>query len=73
MSYYIVSYYRTRNWIDKKYVKSELGCTDAIRKTKLKDILEVTEITKEEYEAYKTQQKQEKQQRKLLEQSMFVQ
>ena len=49
MQYYEISYYRTRNWIDKKYVKSELGSSDAICKTKLKQIHNVEEITEERY------------------------
>ena len=49
MNYYEISYYRTYNWIDKKYVKSELGSSDAICKTKLKQIHNVEEITEERY------------------------
>lgn len=54
MKYYEIAYYKHRNWIDKKYVSSELGATDAIRKTGLKNsIVEVTEITKEQFDKYR--------------------
>jgi len=64
MYYFEISYYKSYHWIDKKYVKTELGSTDAIRKTKLKNILEVTEITEEQYKEYKAKQKALKQAKK---------
>ena len=58
MQYWEIAYYRSYNWVDKKYVSSELGSTDAIRKTKLKSIIDVTEITKEQFKEYKQKQKE---------------
>ena len=55
MKYYRINYIRTRNWIDYKVVKTEIGESDAIRKTKLNPsrITEVFEITHEEFETYR--------------------
>ena len=73
MQYYEISYYRTYNWIDKKYVKSELGSSDAICKTKLKQIHNVEEITEERYNEMKKKQKAQRLEKKQAQQSAFVQ
>jgi len=74
MKYYRVNYYRNRNWIDYKVVKSELGSTDAIRKTKLSysRISEVSEITEEEFKEYKKKQKERREREKERKNNMFV-
>jgi hypothetical protein len=50
MEYYEIAYYRTHNWIDKRYVCSELGVGHAIMKSRVKRPIEVAEISKERYE-----------------------
>ena len=73
MKYYEISYYRTRNWIDKKYVKSELGVTDAICKTKLKkSITDVIEITEEQYIEYSKSKIQSDNRRKEIKNSFIL-
>ena len=64
MKFYEISFYRNRNWIDKKYVKSELGSSDAIAKTRLKKIVDVQEISEEEYLAGVNRSKEAAQKRK---------
>lgn len=68
MKYYRINYRRTYYWIDYKLVKTELGETSAIQKTRLKpsSITEVIEITKEEYESYKKKQKKQKEAEKTV-------
>ena len=61
MHYYEISYYRSYNWTDKKYVKSELGSTDAIRKTKLNNITDCVEITEDQCNEYRRIQIERKQ------------
>lgn len=75
MQYFEISYYKSYHWIDKKYVKSELGVTDAITKTRLKfnSISDVTEITEEQYKEYKAKQKAYKEAKKAREAENFVQ
>ena len=48
MKYWRISYYRTHNWIDAKYIKDECA-QGAINKAKVKNIVDVEEISKEEY------------------------
>jgi hypothetical protein len=73
MKYFEISYRRTYYWIDKKYVKSELGVTDAVRKTRLKEITNVVEITEEQYKEYKAKQKALKEAKKEREKENFIQ
>lgn len=54
MNYYEIVYRKSYYCIGKKYVKSEYGATDAIRKTGLnKSIIDVVEITKEQFDEYR--------------------
>lgn len=62
MKYYEIAYYRTYNWIDKRYIK--MDCGDPLNKVRLKHIVEVTEITKEEYEKYSAARKAREAKRK---------
>ena len=48
MKHWRISYYRTNNWIDAKYIKDECA-QGAINKAKVKNIVDVEEISKEEY------------------------
>ena len=50
MKYWRINYYRTRNWIDTKYIKDEYA-QGAIDKARVKNIVDVQEITEEEYKA----------------------
>ena len=50
MKYWRISYYRTRNWIHVKYIKAE-HAEGAIKKARVKDIIDVKEISEEEYKA----------------------
>ena len=50
MKYWRISYYRTRNWIDTKYIKNE-SAQGAIDKARVKNIVDMQEITEEEYKA----------------------
>lgn len=50
MKYWRISYYRTHNWIDTKYIKDEY-VQGAIDKARVKSIVDVQEITEEEYKA----------------------
>lgn len=74
MQYFEISYRRTYYWVDKKYIKTELGVTDAIRKTKLKNsITDVVEITEEQYNEYRAKQKALKEAKKAREAESFIQ
>lgn len=75
MAYWRINYCRTRNWTDYKVVESELGATDAMRKTKLKPdrITEVFELTREEYETYKQKQKERKEREAEARKNAFIQ
>jgi len=50
MKYWRIDYYRTRNWIHAKYIKDECA-QGAIKKARVKNIVDVQEISEEEYEA----------------------
>jgi hypothetical protein len=50
MKYWKISYYKTRNWIDTKYIKDEYA-QGAINKARVKNIIDVEEISEEEYKA----------------------
>ena len=50
MKYWRISYYKTRSWIDKKYIKSE-DAQGAINKARVKNIVDVEEISEKEYKA----------------------
>ena len=50
MKYWRISYYRTHNWIDTKYIKDE-HAQGAIAKARVKYIVDVEEISEEEYKA----------------------
>jgi cytochrome c oxidase assembly factor CtaG len=73
MQYFEISYYRSYNWIDKKYVKSEIGATAAIRKTKLKNIVDCVEITEEQYNEYRRIQKERKEDMEAARKAGFIQ
>jgi len=50
MKYWRIDYYRTRNWIDTMYIKDK--CVQgAIKKARVKNIVDVQEISEEEYKA----------------------
>ena len=50
MKYWRIDYYRTRNWINTKYVKDK-SAQEAIKKARVKNIVDVQEATEEEYKA----------------------
>ena len=50
MKYWRISYYRTHNWIDTKYIKAKCA-QGAIKKARAKNIVDVKEISEEEYKA----------------------
>ena len=50
MKYWEISYYKTHNWIDKKYIKDEYA-QGAINKARVKNIVDVQETTEEYYKA----------------------
>lgn len=50
MKYWRIEYYRTRNWIHVKYIKDKCA-QGAIKKARVKNIIDVQEITKNEYRA----------------------
>ena len=50
MKYWEISYYKTHNWIDTKYIKDEYA-QGAINKVRVKNIVDVQETTEEEYKA----------------------
>ena len=52
MKYWRISYYRTHNWIDAKYIKDEYA-QGAINKARVKNIVDIEEISEEEYEKRK--------------------
>lgn len=51
MNYFEIVYYRSRNWIDKKYVQSEWGGSSVAMQSKLKNIIDIIEITEQDYRA----------------------
>jgi len=64
MQYFEISYYRSYHWVDKKYVKTELGVTDAIQKSRLKKtITNIEEVTEQRYLEIKEKQKRLKQEK----------
>jgi hypothetical protein len=63
MKYWRIEYYRTRNWIDAKYIKDEYA-QGAINKARVKDIVDVQEITEEDYKDGLAQRKAAAQARK---------
>lgn len=62
MSYYEVKYRASYYCIKTKYVKAELGVTDAIRKTRLKynKVISVKEIDEKEYKLIKVRERENK-------------
>jgi hypothetical protein len=50
LKYWKISYYKTRNWINTKYIKDEYA-QGAINKARTKNIVDVEEISEEEYKA----------------------
>jgi len=48
LKYWKISYYKTRNWINAKYIKDECA-QGAINKAKVKNIIDVQEISEKEY------------------------
>ncbi len=50
MKYWRIDYYRTRNWIYVKYIKDKCA-QGAIKKARVKNIIDVQEITENEYRA----------------------
>ena len=51
MKYWIIDYYRTRNLIDTKYIKDKCA-QGAIKKARVKHIIDVQETTEEDYLTY---------------------
>lgn len=56
MKYWRISYYKTHNWIHIKYIKDKCA-QGAIKKARVKHIVDVQEITEEEYQAELAKQK----------------
>jgi hypothetical protein len=52
MKYWKISYYRTHNWIDTKFIKDDCA-QGAINKARVKNIVDIEEISEEEYKAGK--------------------
>ena len=50
MKYWRIDYYKTRNFIATKYIKDECS-QGAIKKARVKHIIDVQEITEEDYKA----------------------
>lgn len=50
MKYWRIDYYRTRNWIHVKYIKDKCA-QGAIKKARVKHIVDVQEIPESEYRA----------------------
>ena len=50
MKYWRIDYYRTKNWINTKYVKDK-SAQKAIKKARVKNIVDVREITENDYKA----------------------
>lgn len=50
MKYWRIEYYRTRNWIYVKYIKDKCA-QGAIKKARVKNIIDVQEIPEREYRA----------------------
>ena len=65
MQYWRIDYYRTRNWIDTKYIKDE-SAQGAIKKARVKNIVDVEEISEEEYKAELARRKAAAQAKKTL-------
>lgn len=57
MKYWKISYYRTRNWIHTKYIKDKYA-QGAIKKARVKNIVDIVEISEEEYLRMKGEKKQ---------------
>lgn len=55
MKYWKISYYKTRNWINTKFIKDECA-QGAINKARVKNIVDVEEISEEEYDGHKLRQ-----------------
>ncbi len=65
MKYWQIDYYRTRNLIAKKYIKDE-SAQGAIKKARVKNIVDVQEVTEEEYKAELARRKAVTQAKKAL-------
>jgi hypothetical protein len=65
MKYWRIDYYRTRNWIHAKYIKDECA-QGAIKKARVKNIVDVQEISEEEYKAELARRKAAAQAKKAL-------
>ena len=50
MKYWRIDYYKTQNWINTKCVKDK-SAQGAIKKAKVKHIIDVQEASEEEYKA----------------------
>ena len=50
MKYWRIDYYKTRNWIHTKYIQDK-SAQGAIKKARVKHIVDVQEVTEEEYKA----------------------
>ena len=50
MKYWRIGYYKTRNFINNKYIKDKCA-QGAIKKARVKHITDVVELTEEEYKA----------------------
>ena len=50
MKYWRIDYYKTRNFINTKYIKDE-SAKGAIKKARVKHIIDVQETTEEDYKA----------------------
>lgn len=72
MQYFRIEYYRKRNWIDYKIVKTEIGATDAIKKTRLKEIVDVIELTVEQYNYYMGLKKAQKESERAYRDSFIL-
>ena len=72
MTYYEISYYRTHNWIDKRYACAELGVSQAIQKARVKNPVDVVEITQEEYIKFSKIKKEQAKAKKEREKERFI-
>ena len=72
MTYWEISYYRTHNWIDKRYVSAELGVTQAIRKARVKNPIDAVEITQEEYIKYSKIKKEQAKAKKERNENRYI-
>ena len=50
MNYWKISFYRTHNWIDAKYIIAE-HAQGAINRARVKNIVDVQEIPEKDYKA----------------------